>query len=294
MAKHDIIPHIIGAAVGAGGSFTVPYPTGKSADDYLGGTDHQIISQSIHTLFAKTGNFTVAPGAANISVTLLTAAFAANTAIWLHLDRAEADKAPEVSDPTRVQVITPVIVTLGKPVAASANAIATSQAVAANGNANINGTLAADGAATIPTPRNVVAAWTGAAVCTIIGEDQFGQVVRESSASGTSFTGKKAFAKVTRITFSAAVTAATVGTGAVLGLPVFLPDAPDVLREKVDGAIPGTAGALVVGDITAATATTGDVRGTYAPNDAPNGSRAYELVLAVRSPTHRGGPQFAG
>lgn len=294
MAKHDIIPHVLGAAVGAGGSFTVPYPAGKSADDYLGGTDHQIVSQSIHTLFANTGNFTVAPGEANITVTLITAAFPANTAIWLHLDRAEADGAPAVSDPSRVQVITPVIVNLGKPITADADGISASQAVQANADALINGALAADGVAVLDAPRNVVAAWTGAAVATVVGEDQFGQPMRESSASGTSFTGKKAFVKVTRVTFSANVTAATVGTGVVLGLPVFLPDAPDVLIEKVDGATPGTGGTLVVGDIATATATTGDVRGTYSPNQAPNGSRLYEMVLAVRSPSHRGGPQFAG
>jgi hypothetical protein len=119
-------------------------------------------------------------------------------------------------------------------------------------------------------------------------------VLVESSASGTSFTGKKAFKTVTRIAVSADVTAATVGTGDVLGLPAFLGQTGYVLKELQDGAA-ATAGTLVAGIQTAAgsTATTGDVLGTYDPNAACDGSKSFQLVV-VMPDTYAGIPQFAG
>jgi hypothetical protein len=57
----------------------------------------------------------------------------------------------------------------------------------------------------------------------------------ESSASGTSFTGKKAFATVTKVKVSADVTALTVGTGNVLGLPDLLPEAALVVIKRTAG-----------------------------------------------------------
>jgi hypothetical protein len=109
----------------------------------------------------------------------------------------------------------------------------------------------------------------------------------EVSASGTSFTGAKAFAKVSSITFNASVTGATAGTGVVLGLPVFLPYTGAVLKELQDGAT-ATAGTVTAGVVTAATTTTGDVRGTYSPNSAPNGSRTYELYVGLTDMGYRG------
>jgi hypothetical protein len=191
--------------------------------------------------------------------------------------------------------ITLVKLALGAPATASANAIALSQAAtAADGlAAGINGALAAQGVATLDVPRNVVAAWTNAAILTVIGEDEYGNPMRESSASGTSFTGKKAFKKVTGIAVSANVTGLTVGTGVVLGLPVFVADVADIMREIQDGAA-ASAGTPLAGVQADATATTGDVRGTYSPANAPNGSRVYELIAAVRAPGYRGLTQFAG
>jgi hypothetical protein len=128
----------------------------------------------------------------------------------------------------------------------------------------------------------VVAAWTGAAVLTVRGFDIYGKAMSEASASGTSFTGKKAFAKVTSIQVSADVTALTVGTGTKLGLPMYVPNAAMILKESVDGAA-ATAGTVAVGldNATKSTTTTGDIRGTYDPNAAPDGSKVYELLVAT-------------
>jgi hypothetical protein len=152
--------------------------------------------------------------------------------------------------------------------------------------------LASGGAVTLDVPRAIVAAWTGAAVLTVTGTDEYGAVMAESSASGTSLTGKKAFKTITGVKTSANITGLTVGTGKVLGLPVFLPSPAEVMRELEGGAI-ATAGTLVAGVTTTQSATTGDVRGTYAPSSTPDGLKAFELIVALRSVEYKGATQFA-
>lgn len=53
-------------------------------------------------------------------------------------------------------------------------------------------------------------------------------------------------------------------------------------------------GTLVVGDVLTATATTGDVRGTYDPALACDGTTAFALLVAIPDPSYKGAPQFAG
>jgi len=172
-------------------------------------------------------------------------------------------------------------VNFGAIAAASANAICTNQASGAGNALNINGALAAAGVATIPTPRNVVAAWTTAAQITVTGTDYYGQPQTEQSGGGvTAFTGKKAFATITAVTFSVAVTAATVGTGVKIGLP-YLVGVNGILDALTDS-LPDVGYTLVVGDQTSpATSTTGDVRGTIAATTAPNGAHQYAVNLVV-------------
>ncbi len=87
------------------------------------------------------------------------------------------------------------------------------------------------------------------------------------------------------------MTGATVGTGDVIGLPVFLPGTGYVLRELQDGAA-ATAGTIVAGVTTKATATTGDVRGTYDPNAACDGAKAFQLLTFLGDPGFKGVAQF--
>lgn len=164
-----------------------------------------------------------------------------------------------------------------------ANAIALSQAITTAAPGLINGALATAGVATLDVPRNVVAAWTGAAVLTVTGTDQYGQVQTESSASGTSLTGKKAFMTITSITVGANVTAATVGTGNVLGLP-FKINSGDVFAPVFKDA--ADAGTIVLADLTQpATATSGDVRGTYAPAGTLDGVGFVAALIKPSDPT---------
>ena len=297
-----MVTKTLGAAVGAGGSFTVAYPAGRTAEDYLGATDHMITSQSYRTLFAKTGDFTITPGPSTISVVLNTGlAMAVGSVLYISLDRAETAAAPEsvtLANPAKMTLMMPVKITLGAPATADADGFVESQNLTSAGVFSVSATAAAallaaalDGVCDVP--RNVVAAWTGTAVLTVTGTDEYGDVLVESSASGVALTGKKAFKTVTNISVSANVTALTVGTGVVLGLPVFLADAADVTKEILDG-VAATAGTIAAAVLTTPSATTGDVRGTYNPNSAPNGTRVFELSALVRDPSYTGAAQYAG
>jgi hypothetical protein len=68
---------------------------------------------------------------------------------------------------------------------------------------------------------------------------------------------------------------------------VFLPQVGAVLGELQDGA-KATAGTIVAGVSSVATATTGDVRGTYTPNATPDASKAFQLIVALADPFDMG------
>lgn len=292
MQDFDVFTHTLVADVGLGATFTVAYPTGRTADDYLGAKSCFITSHSIMTLFQEVGDFSIVFGSANISITLATGLALPNGAkLGINLRRAEAGK--DMADPATMTKLDLVRIILGVAATAVANGAVLSQNCSATTGlaTGINGSLASAGIATFDVPRNVVAAWTGTAVLTVTGKDKYGVTMRESSASGTTFTGKKAFKTITGISVSADVTGLTVGSGVVLGLPVFVADVADLVKEAVDGAAP-TAGTFVAGVQTTASATTGDIRGTYNPNSAPNGARNYELSVMVRRSDYKGVAQF--
>ena len=289
----DTIAATLGTAVAAGGTFTVDYPEGKSADDYAGGTESYLTSISKNALYQKSGQISLAFGASSVTVTLNSgAAFSSGELVWLHVDLGT--EVAKVASPDRMDTMQMVMINLGAPDAADADgAVASQAATLASGLATgINGALATAGVATFDVPRAVVAAWTGTAVLTVTGTDEYGVAVVESSASGTSMAGKKAFKTITSVTVSANVTGLTVGTGNVLGLPAFLGKTTDVITELEDGAAP-TAGTFVAGVATTATATTGDVRGTYDPNSNPDGSAVFELLVAMRDPENKGVAQYS-
>lgn len=144
-------------------------------------------------------------------------------------------------------------------------------------------------------PRNVVAAVTHqtsivAMTIVVTGKDQYGETVVEQldvSATGTSksVAGKKAFKSVSKIEISSAsdATANTVniGTGDVLGLP-YRVDANGLVAAR--GANAADTGTFVPADTTEATATTGDVRGTYDPSTTLNGSNRVAVLIKIANP----------
>lgn len=302
--QHVSFEKTLSAAVGQGGTFTISYPNGLSAADLIGRTtaDHELHSMTRTPMKAKSGDFSVTFGASNITVTILAAkGFNEGEQLWLWLDLGFPYSEPgsiKVALPRAVIPLMPVRIMLDAPDTADPNGYVESQNLTAAGVFSVDTTVAAalaaaalDGVADVP--RNVVAAWTGTAVLTVTGTNRQGDVIVESSASGTSFAGKKAFKTITDISVSGNVTGLTVGTGDVLGLPIFLPQATDVIKELEDNAVP-TAGTIVAGDRTTPTATTGDTRGTYDPNSACNGSKVFELIALVRDPKYQGAVDYAG
>lgn len=183
---------------------------------------------------------------------------------------------------------------LGAPAAGAANSVALSQAPTGAGAAfTINGALAVAGSsvagfnlgaanvALFDFPRNVIAAWTNSAIITITGYDEYGQLMTEVSASGTAHTGKKAFKVITSITTSATLAAATVGTGTLLGLP-YKPTVGGFIRGRLNEDT-ADAGTYAVPERTTSTTSTNDVRGTYAPAGALNGTNVYTVVMCVQN-----------
>lgn len=134
----------------------------------------------------------------------------------------------------------------------------------------------------------VASAATGANATVIVrGTDYLGQMMAETilvaNATGTTaVAGKKAFKYVTSLEVGVATTGATfnVGSGNVLGLPY---KAQKLVSELVNKEVPGNAGAIVDGIATgtAASLTSDDPRGTYAPHSSqvPDGSKEYELTI---------------
>ncbi len=175
------------------------------------------------------------------------------------------------------------------PAAKSATAVCAAQAVAAAGNATINGASATGGVATFDYARTVNVDSTNAGdttqTVTVTGTDYWGQAQTETIAlNGTTLVaGQKSFKTITAAAVSALLTGdLTVGNEDVFGLPYRVTDAGYLLRTGWAGAVANDAGTFAAADTTSpATATTNDVRGTYAPSSAADGSRRLVLALGL-------------
>lgn len=234
----DIIQTTLSAAVVDNGTFTVSYPTGQSAATYTGAHKHKMAA--LQSVYDAPVDFTLSFGASSITVTWKgDTTLPAGTDVTLQVDKLGTDdRQPEKAVVNKRIVKAPLtLLDLGSPGTADADGVAASQTVTGAGTAFVlNGALAsADGTVTFDTPRNVVGAWTNTAIITITGTDVDGNAVVEKSASGTSHTGAKAFKKITSVTTSATVTSATIGSGVVLGLPAYVPNAANVIAELKNG-----------------------------------------------------------
>jgi hypothetical protein len=169
------------------------------------------------------------------------------------------------------------------PAALDADGICAQQTLAAAGNALLNGALASGGTVTLDVPRNVIvdAAGAATAVLTVTGTDVYGIPMSEAiTLNGTTaVAGKKAFKTITSIAASAAATDFFVGTGDVFGLPIRA-NSRNYVMTAWGGAFV-TTGTFAAADATAATTTTGDVRGTFAPADAADASKRLTLWVFV-------------
>jgi hypothetical protein len=191
-----------------------------------------------------------------------------------------------------------VRVLLGAPIAATATNIV--NAVARTGTNTLT-TYAPAFVQDVPRNLQLTSSNAGDTTQTVIvrGTDEFGVAMSETfSLNGTSvIAGNKAFKTVISDQVSATMVGnLSVGSNTALGLPFFIPGgtgagAGYILKEAQTGTTP-TAGTVKGGDLTKATATTGDVRGTYVPNSAADGTKIYELFISGADVSFRGVPQF--
>jgi hypothetical protein len=161
-----------------------------------------------------------------------------------------------------------------------------------------DGVLSATGVLDVPRNINMTTTHGSSIVAmtvTVTGTDVYGEALVETvevAATGTSATdsGLKAFKTVTSIAITAAANAEAntinIGFGDVLGLPYRI-DAGKVM-QWIENNLPhvGTLGTFVAADATTATATTGDVRGTYDPNNTLTGSLPIAALVSL-NPTSK-------
>lgn len=319
-----IVTKTLASAVATSGTFTMAYPAGTGQGSFFLSAGHQL-SCSMGT-FVAPADFTCAFGASEITVTWRHAAtLAAGVVVSLQLDLPGADSFLPVIDAANVSGVALKLVDLGTPLTADPDALID----AATGAELPDGSAATfidyafpavsaspqDGAnltGVMDVPRNMKitvghATAVVATTVTVTGKDVFGVVMAEALAvtGGTTSktaTGVKAFAEVTNIriggttgTDDIQTNTVDVGFNVVLGLPLYLASAAQILGEFEDG-VAATAGVVAAGVSTLAvmSATTADVRGTYNPNSAPNSDRGYALLVADINPGYRGPAQFAG
>lgn len=299
----DVINGVLSADVAAtSGTFTVAYPTNRQGGDYYKAQLHQL---SINTAIvgsvmgpssiggSDTYNFPKDFGVTLNSVATGTITITNKTAtIWkagstfrLGMQRqgtADFRLDSTATGPTAYGTTkgNAVLVNFGAPKAPVTNFFATAQAVAGAGNLTLTTTL------TLDRPRNVTITSSGAGdttqTATVTGVDIYGVAMTEAIAFNGAATiqGKKAFKSISQIAISAALAGnGSAGYGDVLGFPLFIPETAFVLFTLENGV--SVAGTLVAGDLTAggATATTGDVRGTYDPNAATNDAIVFQALV---------------
>lgn len=299
---HQTAEVLLAVALVASGTVAVAYPAGFE-ENHFALTGHKISILNGGEL-VQTDNFTVALNAGEAVITLGAgeATIPVGSTLFVQLNqkgnRDDVDLAAIAGlTGARVSRRQLVEINLGAPDAQDVDGVFTAISQAA-GAITLDGALATDGVVTFDVPRNITVDSGGAdtAVITFTGTDEFGAVIVEAiTANGTTVVqGKKAFKTITGAV-SDATTANGVfaGTGDILGLPVFLPNSAFIIKELEDGAS-ATAGTVVAGVVVKATATTGDVRGTYLANSTPDGALNLSVLVSLEDPEYLGSSQFAG
>jgi hypothetical protein len=291
----------VGSAVATSGTITFSYPENMNAGNFAA-FGHKMWVDKFQRLLVSPTDFTVSFGASNITVTYL-----GSTSIpvgarvnaqfnVLGADDGDLGIVPAIEN---VSAVALVEINLGAPDTLDADGILDGVTATDSVQAYDVDDFKAGFTGTLDVPRNLTIVGSAGAnhVVTVTGTDVHGQVMVENLTvnADTPVAGKKAFKTVTTVSVAAGASGDTIdlGWGDVLGLPVFLPGAAHILKELQDGAA-ASAGTTVAGVSTAATATTGDVRGTYDPNAAADGAKVFKLVAALGDPAYKGVAQYAG
>ncbi len=237
-----IVDFTPGSAVASAGTFAPSYPTGYTAGSFAA-YGHTIYAEGLQKLLKQDdGDFSISFGASTFTVTYNgSTSLPASKGLKIQLNSAGPDNlaAPDMSNMKRMNLGGMVRIDLGAPKATDTDGIAESQSVSAGAAFVLNGVqsdLYGDVAPIyLDVPRCLTAAWTTTSILTITGKDEYGDVIIEKSASGTSHTGTKAFASIDSITSSASITSAIVGFNDVIGLPVYVDKVGRIIAEFQDG-----------------------------------------------------------
>lgn len=195
--------------------------------------------------------------------------------------------APQGSPGVETAAITSYVIT---PTTIVTTAVAAAQAVAGAGNLTLNGTLATAGVVTFGVPRAVQIVSTNAGdttqTATFTGRDVYGAPMTQTlTFNGTTpVFGTKAFSVITQVAISAAMTGnASAGDSDILGLPIRTLSR-GFIQTFWDTAYVTTGTYVAAVTTSPATATTGDVRGTFVPPTASNGTRQLIATIIATNP----------
>jgi hypothetical protein len=238
----DIVTATPSAAVASAGTIEFAYPAGKSAGHYATFGHKAQLHGLMNSLSQDAGDFSLA------FTTVITMTYNGSTSIpagslvSVQVNMRGQDDGGQYEAPLmkRMYAAPTYRIDLGTPKAIDTDAIAESQSVSAAASFTLNGVqsdLYGGVNVKLDVPRALTASWTTASILTITGKDEYGDIIVEKSASGTSHTGKKAFAEITSISSSASITSAIVGIGDVLGLPVYIGSVHQIVGELVDNVL---------------------------------------------------------
>jgi len=272
--------------------------------------NHVLFAEGLGAQFAFPGDFTVSFSGSTATVTYNgSTTIPAGSVVKLQLETAGENSYLTQPQPLTIKdylgnirtvQANIVRVLFGNIATASATSIVNA---AARTGTNTLTTYAAGTVNDVPRTLQVTSSSAGDTTQTVIvrGLDEFAVAMSETfSLNGTSvIAGKKAFKTLLSDQVSATMAGnLSVGSNTGIGLPTFLPGGTGgsaslgyILKELTDGVAP-SAGTVKGGDLTKATATTGDVRGTWVPNTAPNSVHTYELIMMATDISFRGVPQF--
>lgn len=295
----------LSADVATNGAITVPYPSGTNLGTFTGGFAHKMWAAGHQKLYEAPVGFTVVFGASSITVTYLgSTTLPQGSRVNFQFDTLGRNPDDVASDVSNVHNVVPMndmpfLINLGAPAVADADGILDDESATDSPAEYTADDFVGTFNGTLDVPRNLVATGTAGSnhVVTITGTDEYGAPLVEAlTLNGTNaIAGKKAFKTVVSVAVAAGAAGDTfdLGWGDVLGLPVKLPGTGLVIAEMQDGA-KATAGTLVAASSATATAATGDVRGTYDPNAACDGSKSFQLIAILANPADKGVAQFAG
>lgn len=238
------------------------YPGGNDSDDYFA--------------FASTGTYCVLDQApSTISAVNIAAAQVpvAGTALTLvAATGAGITVAQTVFNPATGQFVTPVLAIDGVP-----------GVITYGSNTNFN--LYDPTKAISRNLRFTSVGNDSAASVTIVGYDVYGYRMTETVtlSNATVASGKKSFKFIQSITPAGTLSGSnlSVGTGDVYGFPMRSDNFFYARIAWNNAGITATTGYLVADTTSPATATTGDVRGTYAVQSASDGTKKLQVFLDI-------------